>query len=385
MAGQETTTLTDRTARLLFDQWWEEKRRIAAYHTARMKRHQGTVIPGGDDLRLVTFTHLPSAYNVSSTERRFYPQLCDSIWEIESDASHTNTGERIYVVNMGDLPLFGGTGGGWATVAKAYTDPVFGEVWGVVQVLSEAPYSGAMYEWTAPETIGDWSLNPTEEVLLRIAGGGGNVETPENSGDTRRWVFGYGGDIMLSHPGTYEITVGARVTLSSTDAPRNNETTGAASAGTAHTHTYTVPTSVTARIGVQRNFEPGVSTIGSGSTVLGDSELKIPVSIPNATYEAEKTCTFINQAEPFHGLSYTRLSLYFAVTDEAGYESSGTPEVTLSRAWLIVRPGQKAEEGQDFGNGVNQYPNGRDSIFVWYGSSDAGDEPPYIDKDGAEI
>jgi hypothetical protein len=336
---------------------------------------------GGDPPLLVSYTHLPSGYVASSTERRFYPKLCDEAWVIKSDGTHEQSSDRPYIVNMGDLPLYKG----WAIVEKAYTDPDYGEVWAVVKVLSNSPRSGAMYDWLSPDNIGEWSLNPTEEVLLRTASNGGSAEEPGVGGDVRRWVFAYGGDIMLSHPGTYEVTFGARVILSSTDAPRNTETTSDASAGTAHTHTFFVPTSVNARIGVQQNFQPGVSSVG-GTTINGDdSVLKIAVSIPNATYEAEKTFVFTNQFEPWHELFYTRLSLFFAVDDDVGYESSGTPTVVLQRAWMIVRPGQQDDADQGFGSGLNQYPSGRSGSFIWYGSTDSGDEPAFLDKDGAEI
>lgn len=359
------------------------KRHLTHYAT---RRHEAVYLPAKGGVRLVTYTHLPAAYVISSTERQYYPQLCDSTWEIESDGEHSSaTGERIYVANMGDLPLFsGGSGNGVALVAKAYTDPTYGEVWGVVEVLSERPFAGACYDWFSPDNVGEWDLSAPDKVLLRVAPNGGSAEEPSVSGDSRRWCFGYGGDVMLSHPGTYEVTIGARVLLSSSNPPRNTETTSDASAGTSHTHTYTVPTSITARIGVQQNFQPGVSTVGS-SSLITNGELRIPLSIPGATYEAEKTFVFSTQTSPWHALKYTRLSVYFAAYDEVGWESSGSPEISLSRAWMIVRPGQRDDGAQYLETGVNQYPNGRSSPFVWYGSSSPSDEPDFIDKDGAAI
>jgi hypothetical protein len=385
--GDHLNTFSDEATQKIVEMVFQRMRAGFArqiHHLGAMRQHEGMDASDAEPPKLVTYTHLPAGYTVDSTERRFYPKLCDSVWEIQSDGSHANTGERPYIVNMGDLPLYS-AGTGWATVAKMYTDPDFGEVYGVTQVHGESPYSGAMYDWLSPETAGDWTLSPTEEVLLRTASNGGTALDPGNSGDTRRWVFAYGGDIMLSHPGTYEVTFGASITLTTVDPPTNTETTSDASAGTSHTHTYIVPTAIRARIGVQQNFQPGVTVVGGTSINGDDSILYMPVSIPNTAYEAEKTFVFTNQSSPWHGLSYTRLSLYFAVDDNLGHDSSGTPSITLNRAWMIVRPGQRDNNAQGFGSGVNQYPNGRESTFVWYGSSDTGDEPVYIDKDGAEI
>lgn len=328
--------------------------------------------------RLVTYSHLPSGYVVSSTERRLYPKLCESSWEISSDDSHQITNERFYIVNMGDLPLYMG----WAIVAPMYNDPDYGEVWGVVQVLSESPASGAQYTWFTPGTAGDWTLAATEKIILRITAGSGNVLTGTSSGDTRRWVFPYGGDVMLSHPGTYEVTFGGKLRLSATDPPFDTETT---STDSGHSHTYQLRKSLTGILAVQSNFQPGVSAIGSDSYLGTKATLYMPVMIAGEAREFEKTFVFTNNPSAWHGLGYTRLSLTLSCYDEVGHESSGTPKIVLDDAWMIVRPGQRDDSDQGFGDGVNQYPNGRDATRVWYGSSNVADSPAFITKAGAAI
>lgn len=328
--------------------------------------------------RLIRYSHLPAAYVESSTVKQYYPKLCEEEYVINSSGKLEVGSDRFYCANLGDLPLYEG----WALVREMFNDPDYGIVYGVVEVLGRSPFNGAQYTWFAPGTAGDWTLAATDKIILRITAGSGNVLTGTSAGDTRRWVFPYGGDVMLSHPGTYEVTFGGKIRLSATDPPFDTETT---SSDSGHTHTYQLRKSLTGILAVQSNFQPGVSVIGSDSYLGTKATLYMPVEIAGEAREFEKTFVFTSNPSAWHGLGYTRLSLTLACYDEVGHESSGTPKIVLDDAWMIVRPGQRDDGAQGYGDGVNQYPDGRGTTFVWYGTDDTADEPDFITKAGAAI
>lgn len=345
--------------------------------------------------KLIRFSHLPAQYggsnrtgiggsaaisngNIAPTNALIFPKLWEAAYDYNSSGELASTGESGYCVNLGSMPLREG----WGLATKMFNHPSYGDIWAVDEVLSPNPHNSNLYTWLTPASTNDWTLADTEKVLLRPASG-----TATGSGDTLNWSFPYSGDIMLSHFGWWEVTFGYRGYIVNTDSPYYDHTTGAASAGTAHTHTYRMPTGCQVYFGVHKNFQPTVSVIGTPPDTHCEMrnfhrahDLQTSTDAKN---EYEKTVYIASDTSPWHGQFHTRLSLYAKVLFDT-HSGSGTPKFKIETAWMKVRPAQRlsSDSAQGIGAGANQYPGGYTAgsgTFIWYGG---GSAPATIAKDG---
>jgi len=343
--------------------------------------------------KIIRYAHLPAAFggssttgisgsaavtngNTNPTNRKIFPKLWQNAYEMNSSGELIQSTDTGYVANLGSLPL----NNGWGIATKlAGTTTNFGDVWAI---FPDAPshYGTADFTWESEESSGDWTLEDGDAILLRAASYTGNTTTS-------LWAHRWGGDVMLTHPGVWEVTYGYRGYASEAF---YTHTTSDASSGTAHTHTFKLPAGFTVEFGLHQNFQPGTSTVGT----ISNSQHEMnhhhswgnPYNSNNHPQEYEKTAFVDFDSTPWHGQPHTRLSLFCKVTKDGSAEDDGNePRFVITRAWMSIRPAV-GKGGVDFyGAGANQYPGGYDGVgdtFVWYGG---GSEPVYIDEDGAAI
>jgi hypothetical protein len=395
---KETTTFNRRAAQALVDELWEQKRRLIASHTATQQRHQAVYMPpSAAEYRMVRYDHLPAAYggtgtqgisgaaatsngNISPTNRKIYPKLWQNAYVINSSGEYEADTTTGYVVNLGSLPLK--TGWGLASKLPIGSHPDFTELWAV---MPDAPshYGTADFTWLSEENSGDWTLKDGEAILLRGASGSSTgVAATEN------WAFPWGGDVMLSHMGLWEVTFGYRGYVDSSDYPYYDHTVTGGGGGT-----YRLPMGFIVQVGIHRNFESGTSVVGTNpDTTL---EMRNHHTFSNDFFSStnwrtshEKTVYVESDQTPWHGQHHTRLSMYIKVTLDPLASSAGTPSFAIDQAWMNIRPARRNGRtglSDGFGTGANQYPGGYSGgtgTFVWYGG---GTEPDMLDKDGGVI
>lgn len=318
--------------------------------------------------------------NISPTNRQIFPKLWTNAYSINSSGDLEANSETGYCVNLGSLPIHTG----WSLAVKLpSTHPDFGDLWAI---LPDSPshYGTADFTWDSEPNSGDWTYADGDKKLIRP--GTGSTAT---SAVTTLWAFPWGGDVMLSHVGLYEVTFGYQGKVSTTTPPYYTITTSGASAGTAHTHTFDRPAGFSVEFGIHQNFQPGTSVIGTNPNA-NHLMRNHHISHSFAVESYEKTVLVKTETSPWHGQHHTRLSLYIDVLLDSGASSAGTPTFILDKAWLNVRPARGNSSSQSaatdfFGAGANQYPGGYNAglgTFVWYGG---GTEPDEIDEDGAVI
>lgn len=362
---------------------------------------------GGEGPKLVRFTTLPAAYggtlrtgitgsaattngNISPANTKYFPRYV-GVYEISS-GEIVSTGENIWVVNLGSLPLTEG----WGIAHKWLDDPNYGQLWAVNTDLSTSHHGAACYEWNASGVTGgsfsnNWVFADGDAKLIR--GGGFGLSTTTTN--RRAWAFSLNSDIILTHVGRWEVTVGFQGRMGG-GTPYANKTTSAASAGTAHTHTIKELTGGRFIFGVHRNFEPGTSVVASPSPSTWTMETWIPPQGPTGQRRIVQEKTFYiptQLSSPWHGQHHTRLSLfgYFFLEGNDGIDGSD-PVFAVEKFWLQVKPAMGSPDSTIVGNddfmgaGANQYPlNDYSSAasgsgtFRWWGG---GTEPPSIDQDG---
>lgn len=362
------------------------RRRLATFAT---RRHEAVYMPGAAEVIYAKYGWQPAAYggtgstgitgtaattngNIRPTTRQFFPKASSDWYILENGVLVAGSGSK-GLVNVGSLPIADGF---CPAIKIPGSDPIWSDLW---MLLPDAPshYASRMFTWATESAGGDWSFSDTDSRLIRAASG--TITTNDN---TRDWAFGWhSGDVMLSHFGWWEVTYGFKGHVSGS--PYIELTTGAASAGTAHTHTYQLPGGFHVQFGVHVNFEPGTTDIDSPEDFI-DADC---YATPNGGITCEKTCWVETTDDPWHGQFHTRLSLACMVT-EFSTDNPGT--FVLDECWLFVKPASTSGnvgdgEGDGFGAGANQYPGGWNDgagTFVWYGG---GDVPIEIDKDGAEV
>lgn len=352
--------------------------------------------------KLVKFTTLPAAYggnrqgisgsavtsngNDNPTDLQYYPRYV-SVYGVNSSGDVVDTGEDIWVANLGSLPLTEGWG-----LAHKFTDsdPEFGTVYAINTDMSTSHHGAACYEWQqnsggSPYT---WIFNDGDSKLIRAATGLGLINP-----NSRSWAYAKSSDVFLTHVGRWEVTFGFSGYVGGDT--HTLETTGAASAGTAHTHDYKQDTGGTFVFGVHRNFQPGTSVVGTNANPLWNINVYVPgrhvTSGANRRVMHEKTIYIPTQiVSPWHGQHHTRLSLFGYFNAE--YKESGTPTFNLEKAWMRVKPCMGTEWDENNGNadfmgaGANQYPlndytsaGSGSGTFQWWGG---GTEPAAISEAG---
>lgn len=362
----------------------------------------------GEAPKLVKFTTLPAAYggsrtgitgsaastngNTNPSNLKYYPRYV-SVYSLNSSGEIVDSGEDIWVANLGQLPLTEGWG-----LAHKFTDsdPTFGTVYAVETGMMSSHYGAARYQWetSAESSPSEWTFANGEAKLIRAVTGLGLVN-PNN----RSWAYALGSDVILTHMGRWEVTFGFEGYVNGQ--PYYAETSSAQSAGTAHTHTYKIGTGCNVMFGVHRNFQPGVSTVGSNFYPPWNINTFVPgrhVSLgANRVVSHEKTIIIPSELAPWHGQHHTRLSLYCNVNFESWSHPGGgsDPTFKIKKCWMTVKPALGTQWDNNVGNedftgaGANQYPDDDYSTtasgsgtFVWWGG---GDQPPLIDEDGAEV
>lgn len=360
-------------------------------------------------VKYIRYDHLPAAYggpgtlgisgsaattngNISPTDRQIFPKLWQNAYSINSSGDLEANTETGYCVNLSSLPLLTG----WAVATKLPSKhPDFGDVWAVLP-NTPSHQTSANFSWLTEESSGDWTIDDGDAFLVRGSG------TGLNSSGRTSWCFPYGGDVMLSHVGWWKVTFGYTGYISSY--AWIDHTSGAQSAGTAHTHVYKQPAGCEVKFGIHRNFNPGTTTLGSIATPAyghTDWEMKNYHPGPDLTLGSarrktfEKTCFIETDFAPWHGQHHTRLSLYIQPTFETYTDNAANPDppqFKLQRAWMSIEPARYVttttttiQNIDKVGCGANQYPggySGGSGTFVWYGG---GSAPIFIDKDGVTI